>query len=197
MAFSCCPYLALCIYHARAFPASVSIPAVNFPAFSLPFSPQQLTIPPHWVTTKCAAAERDLQVCSCHMSHDTGNHSVEGGKAQDCPMSTYESYLWKLAFYAVRCEEKLKWGWEGTFLVQLMKRKYLSKCYVCLACLFFVSFFFFNMQATGAGGDLYEGEEERVMNSGCVAADQRMGHSNHFKMTWAQLFSSQAYTVHT
>lgn len=41
-------------------------------------------------------------------SHDTGNHSVEGEKAQDSPVSSYESYLCKQAVYAVSCEEKLK-----------------------------------------------------------------------------------------
>lgn len=41
----------------------VSIPAVHFPAFSLPFSLQQLTFTHPWVTNRCAAAERDLQMC--------------------------------------------------------------------------------------------------------------------------------------
>lgn len=41
-------------------------------------------------------------------SHDTGNHSVEGGKAQGCPVKSCESYLCKQAVYAVSCEEKLK-----------------------------------------------------------------------------------------
>lgn len=51
----------------------VSVPSMHFPAFSLPFSPQQLTFAHPWVTNRCgAAAERDLQMCCFYcflMSH--------------------------------------------------------------------------------------------------------------------------------
>lgn len=128
---------------------SLSVYSINaFPCILTAFFPAAANINP---------SLSDQQTCCCWEGlvdvlllllllvthfHNSGNHTGEAGKSQDCPMSSCESYLCKQAIYAVNCEEKLKWGWEGTFLLQFMKSKYLSKCYVCLVCLVFVCFGF-------------------------------------------------------